>query len=238
MTKPYTRLFNIIAFDADDTLWHNEPLYMQTKREFGQLLSRYHRAEWICQKLDETALRNIQHFGYGLKGFTLSMIETAIELTEGRINGTKIMEIIGFAREMMKRPIELLEGVHRAVEELSQYYDLMIITKGDLFDQELKIARSGLGDYFSKIEIVSEKDRRTYETIMRKHHITPERFLMVGNSLRSDILPVIDAGGRAVYVHYPSTWVHENLADYDPKHVEFFQIESLGHLPDFLREIQ
>jgi putative hydrolase of the HAD superfamily len=145
------------------------------------------------------------------------------------------MEIIGFAREMMKSPVELLEGVRDAVEELSKSYDLMIITKGDLFDQESKIARSGLGDYFGRVEIVSEKDRRMYEAVIRRHAIAPERFLMVGNSIRSDILPVVEAGARAVYVPYPTTWFHEGLADYDPEKVQFFQIESLGDLPAFLK---
>jgi putative hydrolase of the HAD superfamily len=232
--NPLTTTFDVIAFDADDTLWHNEPLFTQTKRKFEQLLKRYQSAEWINQKLDETEIRNIRHFGYGIKGFTLSMIETAIELTEGRVTGSEIMEVIGFAREMMECPVELLEGARETIEELSQTYDLMLITKGDLFDQESKIARSGLGGYFSRIEIVSEKDRRTYELIMRKHAITPERFLMVGNSIKSDVLPVIAAGGKAVYVHYPSTWFHEKLMDNNPEEVKFFQIDSIRHLPDFL----
>ena len=227
----------MVALDADDTLWHNEPLFTQTKHKFEQLLERYHSAEWIGQKLDETEIRNIQHFGYGIKGFTLSMIETAVELTEGRITGTEIMEIVGLAREMMKDPVELLDGVRDTIEELSRSHDLMIITKGDPFDQESKIARSGLGDYFSRIEIVSEKDRRAYESIMRKYAIAPERFLMVGNSVKSDVLPVIAAGGKAVYVHYPSTWLHERLVDFDIRQVEFYRLENLGGLPVLLKRL-
>jgi putative hydrolase of the HAD superfamily len=231
------QVFDVIALDADDTLWHNEPLFTQTKRKFEQLLERYHSPEWIGQKLDETEMRNIQHFGYGIKGFTLSMIETAVELTEGRITGSEIMELVRLAREMMKYPVELLDGVRETIEELSQSHDLMIITKGDLFDQESKIARSGLGDYFSRIEIVSEKDRRAYESIMKKYGIAPERFLMVGNSIKSDVLPVIAAGGKAAYIHYPSTWLHEVLVDFDIQQVEFYRLENLGGLPALLKDL-
>lgn len=230
-------VFDLIAFDADDTLWHNEPLFTQTKVKFEGLLKRYHSPEWISQKLDDTETRNIQHFGYGIKGFTLSMIETAIELTEGRITGTEVMEIIGFAREMMKCSVELLEGARETIEELSRSYELMLITKGDLFDQESKIARSGLGDYFSRIEIVSEKNKRTYEAIMKKHHLAPARFLMVGNSMRSDILPVVDAGGKAVYIHYESTWFHENLVEFDPAEIDYYQLENLACLPVLLKQL-
>src|SRR6185503_19131493 len=134
--KLATYVFDIIAFDADDTLWHNEPLFSRTKRRFEQLLRRYHSEDWVSRKFDETEMRNIQHFGYGIKGFTLSMIETAIELTEGRITGNEIAEIIGLAREMMKCSVELLEGVPETIARLSESYKLMIITKGDLFDQE------------------------------------------------------------------------------------------------------
>ena len=234
--SPHSSL-DVIAFDADDTLWHNEPLFTETKRKFERLLMNYHSGEWIDRKLDETEMRNIEHFGYGIKGFTLSMIETAIELTEGRISASEITEIIGFGREMMKRPVDLLEGAREAVAELSEQYRLMIITKGDLFDQESKIARSGLGDYFSRVEIVSEKNRRAYEIIMEKHSLSPGRFLMVGNSLKSDILPVIDAGGRAVYIPYPTTWAHEMIPDYDFGQARFSEVESISLLPGKIKEV-
>ncbi|MCI0486514.1 MAG: HAD family hydrolase [Blastocatellia bacterium] len=235
-SKTTNSLIDVVAFDADDTLWHNEPLFTETKSKFERLLANYHSREWIAQKLDETEMRNVAHFGYGIKGFTLSMIETAIELTEGRISASEIGEIMGFAREMMKRPVELLDGVREVVVRMSESYELMIVTKGDLFDQESKIARSGLGDYFSRIEIVSEKTRRTYETIMSRHRVHPSRFLMVGNSIKSDILPVIAAGGRAVYVPYPTTWIHEMTEDYDPEHTRFDQVEHISLLPDLLNE--
>ncbi len=228
---------DVIAFDADDTLWHNEPIFTETKRKFERLLMSYHSEPWIAGKLDETELRNIQHFGYGIKGFTLSMIETAVELTEGRIGANEIMEIIGYGREMMLHPVELLDGARETVSKLSESYNLMLITKGDLFDQESKIARSGLGDYFSRIEIVSEKQQSTYESIMARHRISPERFLMVGNSIKSDILPVLASGGRAVHVPYATTWFHEMVEDFDPAQADFIELESLALLPELLAEL-
>ncbi|HXG65834.1 MAG TPA: HAD family hydrolase [Blastocatellia bacterium] len=235
--KPAAPIFDVIAFDADDTLWHNEPLFTRTKRKFEQLLTKYHSPEWIDRRLDETEMRNIRHFGYGIKGFTLSMIETAVELTEGRVTGAEIMEIIGFAREMMQHPVELLEGAHETVTTLAESYKLILVTKGDLFDQESKIARSGLGDYFSAVEIVSEKVQHAYEKIMARHGIQPSRFLMVGNSLRSDILPVIAAGGYAVYVPYPTTWIHEHVEDYDREQTRLIEIERINLLPSVLNEL-
>jgi putative hydrolase of the HAD superfamily len=227
---------DIIAFDADDTLWHNESLFTVTQSKFKQLLSAYHSDEWIEEKLNETERRNIEHFGYGIKGFTLSMIETAIELTEGRISGAEIEQIIGYAKAMLRAPVELLDGVRETISQLAGAYQLMLITKGDLFDQESKIARSGLGDYFSHVEIVSEKSSGVYRTILAKHQLAAQRFLMVGNSIKSDILPAIEAGLRAVYVPYHTTWVHERVSDYDAS--GFYEIAHLGLLPALLEEMK
>jgi len=225
-----------LAFDADDTLWHNEPIFYSAKDKFARLLSRYHSEEWIAQRLDEAEIRNIKHFGYGIKGFTLSMIETAIELTEERITGKEIQEILGYTREMLSAPIELLDGVRETVEELSLGYNLMVITKGDLFDQEAKLARSGLGDFFSKIEIVSKKDKRTYETITAKYRISPDEFMMVGNSLRSDILPVLEMGAVAVHVPYETEWFHEAVEEHELAGKEFVVLEKINLLPAWLHE--
>jgi putative hydrolase of the HAD superfamily len=226
---------DVIAFDADDTLWHNESLFTVTQAKFKQLLAAYHGDEWIEAKLNETERRNIEHFGYGIKGFTLSMIETAIELTEGRISGAEIQKIIGYAKAMIAAPVELLDGVRETISRLAGEYQLMLITKGDLFDQESKIARSGLGDYFSRVEIVSEKNVGVYRALIARHGLDPRRFLMVGNSIKSDILPVIEAGGRAVYVPYHTTWVHECVTDYDA--TSFFEIAHMGLLPGLLEEL-
>jgi putative hydrolase of the HAD superfamily len=205
----------VIAFDADDTLWHNESLFALSQQSFRELLSPYvaDGMEHIDQRLFATEIRNLQRYGYGIKGFTLSMIETAIDLTDGRITGIEIKRLIDLAHGMLAAPVELLEGVAETVATLAERgYTLMVITKGDLFDQESKLARSGLGDHFRHVEIVSEKDERTYRALLTRHGIAPGEFLMVGNSVRSDILPVLAVGGRAVHVPYHITWQHEAVA--------------------------
>jgi putative hydrolase of the HAD superfamily len=227
----------IIAFDADDTLWQNEDLFYATHERFKQLLSKYHHEQWIVDRLYQTESRNFLHFGYGVKGFTLSMIETAIELSEGRISAGEIQTLIDLGREMMNAPIELLEGVSEVVEGLSQKFDLMLITKGDLFHQESKIARSGLKDFFKRIEIVSEKDAGVYQRIAERHGIRPERFLMIGNSLRSDILPVLEMGGIAIHVPYKTEWIHERVTADELVGKSYFEIQHLGLLPDFLTRL-
>jgi len=225
---------SVIAFDADDTLWHNENIYINTHEKFKQLLRQYHNDEWIQQRLNETEIRNLQHFGYGIKGFTLSMIETAIELSEGRVSANEIQKIVDLGKEMLRAPVELLDGVAATIAQLASSYKLMLITKGDLLDQESKIARSGLGDYFSHIEVVSEKDVETYRRLVAKHGIAPERFLMVGNSLKSDILPVIAMGGQAVYIPYQTTWEHERVVEEDLAAKRYVTIQNISQLQDWL----
>jgi putative hydrolase of the HAD superfamily len=228
--------FDLIAFDADDTLWHNERLYAETQTRFTQLLSQYHPAEWVSARLYQTETNNLQHFGYGIKAFALSMIETAVDLTEGRILGSDIQKIIGWAREMLSAEVELLAQVGEVLPELAKKYPLMLITKGDLLDQETKLARSGLGGYFQYVEVVSQKTRASYEKLLKKQAVQPERFLMVGNSLRSDILPVLELGGSAVYVPYELTWLHEAAELPPPGTAGFTQLADLGGLPDWLAQ--
>ncbi len=225
-----------IAFDADDTLWHNERIFIDAKERFKALLARYHSPEWNEQRLDETEAKNIRHFGYGIKGFTLSMIETAIELTDGRVTATEIGEILDTAKTMMASPIETLEGVRETVRALADRYRLMVITKGDLFDQESKIARSGLGDFFAAVEIVSEKHPDAYRSILRRHGMRPERFLMVGNSLRSDILPVVDIGGNAVHIPYETEWFLDRVPVEELNGRSFSTLRSISDLPLWLAE--
>jgi putative hydrolase of the HAD superfamily len=226
---------SVIAFDADDTLWHNENIYLNTHEKFKELLRQYHNEEWIQQRLNETEIRNLQHFGYGIKGFTLSMIETAIELSEGRVSANEIQKIVELGKEMLRAPVELLDDVAATIAPLAASYKLMLITKGDLLDQESKIARSGLGEYFSHIEVVSEKNIETYQRLAAKHGIAPERFLMVGNSLKSDILPVIAMGGQAVYIPYRTTWVHERVAEEDLAAKRYVTIPNISLLQDWLK---
>ncbi len=226
--------FKYVAFDADDTLWHNMTVFTKTQDSFRSLLTHYHDDEWINQKLEETEIRNLRIFGYGVKGFTLSMIETAIELTEGRVSGEEIQQIIELGKDMLDHPIELLEHVEATVRALAHDHRLMIITKGDLFDQETKIARSGLGDYFALIDVVSEKDAAAYERILTTYDIEPEDFLMVGNSLKSDILPVLAIGAYAVHIPYHVTWVHEQLDDDSLDGESYVRLKDIGQLPGWL----
>ncbi len=204
---------DLIAFDADDTLWHNETLYREAQERFKLLLSHYHSPEWINQRLYATEMRNLEHFGYGIKSFTLSMIETAIELTDGQVTGGEVQSILDTAKGMLQAEVELLDHVEETLERLKQSHDLIMITKGDLLDQEAKLARSGLAGYFQHIEVVNQKTAEKYLALLKRSQVEPERFLMVGNSLRSDILPVLELGGYAVYIPYPLIWEHEHLAD-------------------------
>jgi putative hydrolase of the HAD superfamily len=230
--------FDVIAFDADDTLWHNERNFAGAQAKFKSLLAQYHSPEWIEQRLYQTEIRNLQHFGYGIKAFALSMIETAVELTEGRIAGSDIQALIDSAREMLAADIELLEHATGTLAHLADTYALMLITKGDLHEQELKIARSGVAQHFRHVEIVSDKSQASYAALFRRHSIAPERFLMVGNSLRSDILPVLACGACTVYVPYQLTWAHEAAERPAIDRPGFYEVEHLGLLPGLLEELE
>jgi putative hydrolase of the HAD superfamily len=230
--------FDLIALDADDTLWHNERLYVAAQARLADLLSTYHEREWVQSRLYETEIANLAHFGYGIKAFALSMIETAVTLTEGRISGRDIQSLVDLAKEMLQAPVELLEHVAETLPRLAQTYPLMIITKGDLLDQERKFLRSGLEPYLNLLEVVSEKDPATYEKLLRKHGVEAGRFLMVGNSLRSDIWPVLELGGSAVYIPYQTTWSHE-MAEVPPATRDgFYQLKHFGQLPELLSKLE
>ncbi len=226
-----------IGFDADDTLWHNETFFALTQDKFRALLTPYGDSGQIDKQLYATESRNLAHFGYGIKGFTLSMIETAIELTDGRIHGSEIGQIIELGRAMLVSPVELLPGVEEVITTLSQAHPLILITKGDLFDQESKVARSGLVDYFRHVEIVREKDDAVYKAILAKHDIAPHEFLMVGNSMRSDILPVLKIGARAAHIPYAITWQHEVAAMPEMDIDGYFQLDSMDALPALLARL-
>ncbi len=225
---------DIIAFDADDTLWHNERLFNLTQDKFVRMLSFYHAPSWINKRLLETQVQNLKFFGYGIKGFTLSMIETAIELTEGRIQGNEIRRIVELCKEMIRAPIELLDHVAEVIPQLAGEYTLMIVTKGDLFDQQSKIARSGLADYFQHVEILTEKNELAFGRILQRYAVEPSRFLMVGNSLKSDILPVVALHANAVYIPYESTWEHEQVSQLELEVGGYTELKHLGELPAYL----
>jgi len=229
-------MFDVIGFDADDTLWHNESIFTITQEKFREILHS-HNTELVNQTLSSTQIKNLKLFGYGIKGFILSMVETSVELTNGEIKGNEIQKIIDFGREMLVNPIELLPHVQKVIEDLSRKYRLLLITKGDLFDQETKIARSGLAEYFTGVEIVSDKNTETYEKILSRHEITASRFIMIGNSMRSDIVPIVQIGGHAVHIPYYSTWDHEQKHPYiDPKN--FKQLKHIGLLPRLIEEMR
>ena len=230
--------FDVIAFDADDTLWHNERLYVDAQARFARLLGQYHNPEWVGERLYQTETQNIQHFGYGIKAFALSMIETAVELTEGRLTGQDVQALINLAKEMLSAEVQLLDHVGETIPHLAANYRLMVITKGDLLDQETKITRSGLGKYFQQVEVVSQKTREIYERVLKRSSVTPKRFLMVGNSLKSDILPILEMGGNAVHIPYETTWLHEVASPPPEGQVGYYPLEHLGQLPALLEQLE
>jgi putative hydrolase of the HAD superfamily len=223
-----------IGFDADDTLWHNENIFEKVHERYYRLLAQHHDPKTIERALFATEGRNLGLYGYGIKGYMLSAIETAIDLTEGKISTSELREILALGREMMNHPVELLEGAREALDHLAPSHRLLLVTKGDLRDQERKLAKSGLADRFAAVEIVSEKDARTYGRILGKHGIDPARFLMVGNSVKSDILPVLALGGSGVHVPYRITWAHEEAEVPKVEVGRFYQAASLRELPDIV----
>jgi putative hydrolase of the HAD superfamily len=220
----------LVGLDADDTLWHSEGHYMVTQERFGELLSPWVDPEEVSGALLQTERRNLRLFGYGAKGFTLSMIETAIALSGGEIDGTRIEQIIAFGKELLEHPVELLEGVAETVEDLSRSYRLALVTKGDLFHQESKVAASGLADIFERVDIVAEKDSSTYARLLAGAGVDAVEFCMVGNSVRSDIVPVLDLGGSGVHVPYHVTWEMEH-AEVDERHPALRRVGSIREAP-------
>ena len=201
----------VVGFDGDDTLWHSQPFYDDAQARFEAIMGRYLDVtdEAVRAHVLATEKRNLALFGYGAKGMTLSMLEAAIELTERRISATDLGTILEMGREVLRHPVELLDGIREAVEAVATRYRIVLITKGDLQHQELKVRQCGLADLFHRIEIVSEKDVRTYERVIGELAIAPNEFAMVGNSLRSDIEPVVRVGGYGVHLPYHTTWAHE-----------------------------
>lgn len=236
---PFSTTIKTIAFDADDTLWVNQPHYDEMEQKFAALLSPYLPPETVTRRLFEAENRNMPIFGYGAKAFMLSMIETAIELTDGRISGEEIQHIIVLGKEMLSHPIQLLDGVRHVLAGLEEDYTLMLLTKGDLLDQESKIARSGLSRYFQQVEIVSEKKPGTYRALLKRHRLQPEQFVMIGNSLRSDILPVLEIGAYAMHIPAASTWLHEQVPDPGTAGPRFMRLDNicqvLDHFPTPVR---
>ena len=224
-----------LGFDADDTLWHNETIFEHVHERYRALLARFHDAATVDRTLFATEMRNLERYGYGVKGFTLSAIETAIALTAGKISADEIQQLIALGQDMLAHPVEVLDGVAETLAHLSGQYRLLVITKGDLRDQERKIARSGLAAHFRHVEILSEKNEDAYAALFRRHAIDPARFLMIGNSLKSDILPVLALGGAGVHIPYHLTWAAEHV-EYAPRaDGRFFEVKSVRELPELLQ---
>ncbi|MEM6693689.1 MAG: HAD family hydrolase [Pseudomonadota bacterium] len=226
-----------IAFDADDTLWHNEAVFRMTQARFAALLSDFADAETLDARLLAAERRNLGHYGFGVKGFVLSMIETAIEVTDARVHASVIAELIAAGQDMLRHPIELLPHVERAVAAASESFRVILITKGDLLDQERKLAQSGLGDMFDAVEIVSEKTERVYTDIFASHGDGAARGAMVGNSMRSDVLPMIAAGGLGIFVPHDLAWDIEAAAA-PISNARFHEIADLGGLPQLLSKLR
>jgi putative hydrolase of the HAD superfamily len=224
----------VIGLDADDTLWHNETIFERMHERYRASLSTYHDAATVDRTLLATEMRNLDLYGYGVKGFMLSAIETAIELTSGKISAEEIRTLLELGREMLNHPVELLDGVAETIAHLSSSHVLLIITKGDLLDQERKLGKSGLAAHFKGVEIVSEKNAATYASILRRHDVRPAEFLMVGNSLKSDILPVLEIGAAALHIPYPLAWMHDRTDRVPAPADRFFQLGSLRELPALL----
>jgi len=225
----------LIAFDADDTLWPNQPHFDQVEATFFGILAHCGEPAELHPQLYAVQRRNLALYGYGAKALTLSLIETAIQLTNGAVTSADIQQLLDLGKDLLRFRIELLPGVAEVLPALRlRGHHLMLLTKGDLFDQESKLARSGLGDFFDHVEVVSEKDIPTYQRLFQRYQATPENFVMIGNSLKSDVLPVARLGYRAIHVPYHATWIHEQVADAELVGVEFRQVATLGEVLAYL----
>jgi putative hydrolase of the HAD superfamily len=220
----------VIGFDADDTLWVNETYFREAELEFAKLLAAYETANKIDQELFKKEIDNLPLYGYGIKGFVLSMVESAIEISNGNVSNATIGKIMEIGKDMLNKPVELLEGVEEVLHALSNDFRLIVVTKGDLLDQERKLEKSGLLDYFHHIEILSDKQESNYSKLLNHLDIKPSEFLMIGNSLKSDILPLVNIKAKAIHVPFHTTWLHEQVHNTDTQNKRYKTVESLLEL--------
>jgi len=224
-------MIDLIAFDADDTLWGNENYFYQTQNEYAQILSDYGCKEAVLDRLHSTEIKNLKLYGYGVKSYTLSMIEAALSLSFREVPGELVAKILALGAKMLTEPVQPMNHVQQVLEKLSQSHDLITITKGDLLDQNRKMKKSGLEKYFSDVIVVSEKDDEAYKQIIDGRQVKAENFLMVGNSMKSDILPVLNIGGHGVHVPYQFTWEHEKLAE-PIEHEKLYELKDMKEILD------
>jgi putative hydrolase of the HAD superfamily len=219
--------YKVVGFDADDTLWVNENYFREAENSFVQLMSSYQPEEEVMKVLYDIEMQNLSIYGFGIKGFVLSMTETAIEVSKGKATAETMSEIINLGKVMLNKPVELLNNVEEILKEVQKNCKVILVTKGDLLDQQRKLEKSGLEKYFHHIEIMSNKYENDYSKLIKHLDIKPEEFLMIGNSLKSDILPVVNIGGNAIYVPYEITWLHEEIRPDDLQTNKYQQVEKL-----------
>ena len=230
-------MIEVIAFDADDTLWHSETLFAVTHERFAALLAPYADPATLSDRLLATERDNLDVFGYGVKGFTLAMVETAIAVSDQRVAAADLAVILDWGKQMLRHPVEFIEGAEETVRVLAESHRLALVTKGDLFHQESKLAASGLGDLFDHVAVVSEKDAATYRRITTAMGVEPAGFLMVGNSVRSDVIPVLEIGGKAVHIPYQITWVLEVAPAPSSRGDDYWELEDIRQLPGLVAEL-
>ena len=230
----YFENVSVIGFDADDTLWVNETYFREVEDKFAKILEDYEVNDRAVQELFKVEIRNLGRYGYGVKGFILSMIECALDLSNHTLPQTSISEIIKLGKEMIEYPIELLPDVVDVISRLKDEYRLIVVTKGDLLDQERKLQRSEIAHYFHHVEIVHEKEEANYSRLLLQQDIDPKEFLMVGNSLKSDVLPVVGIGAQAVHIPFHTTWQHEEAESQSQENVDYLTLSSIADLPGYL----
>jgi len=226
----------VVGFDADDTLWVNETYFRDAELEFGKLLSPYETVNIIDQELFKKEIENLPLYGYGIKSFVLSMVEMALKLSNYNVSNETIEAILNIGKDMLNKPVELLEGVEEALRTLSKHYRLILVTKGDLLDQERKLEKSGLTKYFHHIEVMSDKHEANYSSLLNHLDIKPSEFLMIGNSLKSDILPVVNIKAKAIHVPFHTTWLHEQVKEEETNNKVYKTVNSLLDVIQILEE--
>lgn len=230
-------LFDVVAFDADDTLWHTEYLYGEAKQKLATLLRSYVDVDTLIEGLEAIEMSNLDLYGYGVKSFALSMVQAAVTLTEGQVSGEEVLGVVEIAREMLRAEVRLLDGVKDVISALTRVHTLMVITKGDASEQVPKLLRSGLIDAFPMVEVVGSKTRDDYARLLSKHGVAPERFLMVGNSLKSDILPVLELGGYGIYIPSDLLWAHEHVEGPPANHNRYRELSTISELPALIEDL-
>lgn len=224
----------VIAFDADDTLWVNETYFREAENQFANLLSKYETKNKIDQELFKTEIKNLAIYGYGVKGFVLSMVECALELSNYQINQKTIESILNIGKEMLEKPIELLDGVEEVLKKLHPKYKLIVATKGDLLDQERKLEKSNLLKYFHHIEVMSDKKEKDYQKLIQHLDINSSELLMIGNSLKSDVLPLINVSASAIHVPFHTTWAHEEVPEENQSKTTYKSLSNIKQVLSYL----